>query len=381
MKLTRIIMTTNAVWKGFGNGNGFLWTTTLTYTTLFALVPLFAIALSLFKFFGGFSIIQQSIFPIISDFLDPSHKIQVMQYIQSYVDNIKVGTLGTIGMVIFILASIPLFIQLDNAINSLWGKTDTRPLWLKFAICWSLTTLGPIAIVVIFSILSFLDRVFPELAILLKSIKAIMTLFIIFVLFMIYKIVPNTKVKNRPAFIGSFISGILWIFSYSLYQVYMRHATYSFNIYGSLGAIPVFLLWIYINWLILLFGVQITRQIQYPNITGDTSSITPTDKFCAAVDIFKYIFSGMSKGVYYDENKLIDMLPFPPDVSSSAISILNSSGLLQTNGRILLPTKGLDEIMVVDMLHIFMGHIENEIIGRYSLDVAIIKQYSLKDLK
>jgi membrane protein len=374
-------MTANAVWKGFRNGNGFLWTTTLTYTTLFALVPLFAIALSLFKLWGGFSIIQQSLLPIISDFLDPSQKIQVMQYIQSYVDNIKVGTLGTIGTVIFILASIPLFLGVDDAINSLWGKTDTRPAWLKFAICWSLTTLGPIAIVVILSILSLLDRAFPELSIILKSVKVIMLIFIIFILFMIYKIVPNTRVKNKPAFIGSFISGILWIFCYNLYQVYMRHATYSFNIYGSLGAIPVFLLWIYINWLILLLGVQITKQIQYPNITGDLSSITPTDRFCAAVDIFKCIFSGMPKGVYYDESKLINLLSFPPEISSSTLSMLSSSGLLQTNGKILLPTKGMNEIMVIDMLHIFMGHIENEIIGKYSIDIAIINQYSLKDLK
>jgi membrane protein len=381
LKITRLIITANAVWKGFRNGNGFLWTTTLTYTTLFALVPLFAIALSLFKLWGGFSIIQQSLLPIISDFLDPSQKIQVMKYIQSYVDNIKAGTLGTIGTVIFILASIPLFLGVDDAINSLWGKTDTRPVWLKFAICWSLTTLGPIAILVILSILSLLDSAFPELSIILKSVKVIMLIFIIFILFMIYKIVPNTRVKNRPAFIGSFISGILWIFSYNLYQVYMRHVTYSFNIYGSLGAIPVFLLWIYINWLILLLGVQITKQIQYPNITGDMSLITPTDRFCAAVDIFKYIFLGMTNGVYYDESKLINILPFPPEVSSSTLSMLNSSGLLQTNGKILLPTKSMNEIMVVDMLHIFMGHIENEIIGKYSLDIAIINQYSLKDLK
>ncbi len=374
-------MNINAVWKGFRNGNGFLWTTTLTYTTLFALVPLFAIALSLFKLWGGFSIIQQSLFPIISDFLDPSQKIQVMQYIQSYVDKIKAGTLGTIGTIIFILASIPLFLGVDDAINSLWGKTDRRPLWLKFAICWSLTTLGPIAIVVILSALSLLDRAFPELSIILRSVKVIMLIFIIFILFIIYKIVPDTRVKNRPAFIGSFISGIFWIFSYYLYQVYMRHATYSFNIYGSLGAIPVFLLWIYINWLILLLGVQITKQIQYPNITGDMSSITPTERFCAAVDILKCIFGGMSKGVYYDESKLINILPIPPEVSSSTLSILNSSGLLQTNGKMLLPTKGMNEIMIVDMLHIFMGHIENEIIGKYSLDVAIINQYSLKDLK
>ncbi len=374
-------MNINAVWNGFRNGNGFLWTTTLTYTTLFALVPLFAIALSLFKLWGGFSIIQQSLFPIISDFLDPSQKIQVMQYIQSYVEKIKVGTLGTIGTVIFILASIPLFLGVDDAINSLWGKTDKRPLWLKFAICWSLTTLGPIAIVVMLSALSLLDRAFPELSIILRSVKVIMLIFIIFILFIIYKIVPDTRVKNRPAFIGSFIGGIFWIFSYYLYQVYMRHATYSFNIYGSLGAIPVFLLWIYINWLILLLGVQITKQIQYPNITGDISSITPTERFRAAVDILKCIFEGLSKGVYYDESKLINILPIPPEVSSSTLSILTSSGLLQTNGRILLPTKGMNEIMVVDMLHIFMGHIENEIIGKYSLDVATINQYSLKDLK
>lgn len=89
----------------------------------------------------------------------------------------------------------------------------------------------------------------------------------------------------------------------------------------------------------------------------------------------------MAKGIFYDEIRLINTLPIPPDISSSTISILLSSGLLKTNGDILLPSKGLDEIMVKDLLYIFMGHIENEIIKKYSLDITKIYQYSLNDLK
>jgi membrane protein len=162
----------------------------------------------------------------------------------------------------------------------------------------------------------------------------------------------------------------------------MKYTTYSFNIYGSLGAVPVFLLWIYINWLILLLGVQITRQAQYPSLTGNPHLIEPSSKFCASVDIFKLLFSGMSRGIYYDEHKLISKLvSIPPEVSSTTISTLISSGLLLSNGKMLLPAKGMHEIKVLDMLHLFMGHIENDIISRYSLDITKIKQYSLEDLK
>jgi len=380
--LKSIVINIKAVWNGFRNSNGLLWTTVLTYTTLFALVPLFAVALSLFKFFGGFVMIQGMLLPILSDFLDPSQKIQVVNHIQSFVENINISKLGTVGMIIFIFTSLPLFLEVDEAINTLWGKTDTRALWIKFTMFWSLTTLGPVALVIIFSAMSFLERFFPELSILLKSIKVLMTCLILLVLFLIYKLVPNTKVNNRPAFIGSFVSSVLWVVSYLFYQQYMKYTTYSFNIYGSLGAVPVFLLWIYINWLILLLGVQITRQAQYPSLTGNPHLIEPSNKFCAAVDIFKLLFSGMSRGIYYDEHKLISKLAsIPPEVSSTAISTLISSGLLLSNGKLLLPAKGMHEIKVLDMLHLFMGNIENEIISRYSLDITKIKHYSLDDLK
>jgi len=367
------------IWRAFKKSGGLLWATTLTYTALFAIVPLIAVALSLFKAFGGFEEIQRNTLPILFDMLDPSRKVHFMQLIQKYVNNIHAGALGSIGTIVFILASIPLYMGAERAINTLWGKSEDRPIWIRFAVCWVIITLGPFAIIVALSGLSFISRFLPGFPF-MKSIKTIMVIFIIMALFLIYKIVPNTAVRNKPAFIGALAGGFSWILAYHLYQTYMIYATASFNIYRSLGAIPVFLLWIYINWIILLVGVQITKYVQYPGMGDGDGYNTPTNLFLASAEMLKLLFSGMNNGVYYTEAMLLRDLRSPPEVTSTAIQRLRSAGIVTMKGDIILPALAMQDIKISNLIEIFLGHIEEDVFKRLSIDIPSLSEYSLADL-
>ena len=359
----KLIDNTRRIWKAFQDNNCLLWASSLTYTTLFALVPLLAVALSLFKAFGGFRELQETILmPIISEILDPTHKMEVLQHIQSYVDRINVGTLGMFGTSIFILTFIPLFSALEKAINNIWGRTENRPFWFKFAMYWAVTTLGPVAAVIVFGFVSFLSKLMPELSF-LHTLKPLLIVFIVFSLFIIYKLVPNTEVENRSALIGAGIGGLIWVISSFLYQSYMKVVTTSFTIYGSLGAIPVFLLWIYINWIVILLGAEIAFFVQFPEYLTEDKKATPAKLFRASIDLLDVLFRNIKKGIFLGEKELSERSNYPLSIVSLVISTLISSGILSVRENLLLPNKGASEILVSDLADLFIGDINSDLLA------------------
>jgi membrane protein len=345
------------IWRTFNKNNGPLWATSLTYTTLFALVPLFAVALSLFKVFGGFEQVQKIyLFPLISEMLDPTQKIEVMRYIQGFVDQIDAGVLGIMGTFVFLLTFIPLFMTIERSINVIWGRKDDRPLWIKFAIYWAIATLGPLVIVTAMITLSVLTQYIPALSF-LEILKPFVLILIIFSLFIIYKLIPNTEVRNKPALVGAVTGGLLWIIASLLYQNYMEFIAGTITIYGSLGAIPIFLLWIYLNWFIMLLGAQISRYAQYP---GKTYISNPAILFRASIDILKTLSSHVTEGTYLKEPKLDKITLYPPEIVSKVIDGLRSADLVLIKGDIILPAKPLSAIKPSDLMRIFIGDIKGD---------------------
>ena len=368
------------IWKDFNKNNAFLWATTLTYTTLFAIVPLLAVALSLFKAFGGFQELQENmLLPLLSEMLDPTHKIQVMEYTQLCVDKINAGALGIIGTIVFILTFVPLFMGMESAMNTIWQKVDDRPIWRKFITYWTIITLGPIAIVATMSTASSFHEYIPGLAF-LEPFRPMMLLGIILILFLIYKLVPNTEVGTRPALIGATSSTLCWIIANFGYKTYMTYVTASFSIYGSLGAIPVFLLWIYINWIIFLFGVQVTKAVQYPPRQYPNGAATPTQLLKASLDLLLLIFNSMSKGVYYTEATLLKKLSKTTEIVPSVIDTLREHDLIISKGDFILPNKAATDIALSDIVHIFIGNIEKEVFRELSIDVNALPRYTLADI-
>ncbi len=368
------------IWRSFKSHNGFLWATSLTYTTLIALVPLMAVALSLFKILGGFEEVQQNvILPAISNFLDPSHKIKVMDYVQGYVNKINAGALGVIGTGFFVVAFVPLFQNMEKSINSVWGRQDDRAVWIKFATYWTITTLGPMALVMLISVFSTFAEIIPGFE-RLQSLQPMLGFYVIFALFLVYKLIPNTEVKTRPAIYGAIFGGLAWQLANYGYQIYMEYATAKFTIYGSLGAIPVFLLWIWINWIIMLLGAELSKAIQYPELTPLGAKTSPAQYLEAAIKIYRLLFNNLNAGIYLSEPAIRKELNLPPEIVTKAIDTLKAEKLLIIKENIMLPGRAAADISLHTLSRIFIGEFDDETLQGLTIIASDLNQTTMEDI-
>lgn len=370
------------LWRSFGQHNGFLWATALTYTTLFALVPLLGVALSLFKIFGGFeAVLTAHVMPVLTSLLDPTHKIRVMEYIHGYVGRLDASKLGLVGTLTFILTFVPLFQNMETAVNRIWEREVKRPFWQRFLIYWTTITLGPLAVALLVSWMSFIGQLLPSVPSvnLLTSLKPMLFIYLIFGLFLVYRLVPSVQVQNRPAFMAALLGGLAWLIASWGYSAYMNKATTNFTIYGSLGAIPVFLLWVYINWIIVLAGVEVCRLAQHPEyLSNGGSSYPQAQQLEAAIKLLKTLVDDTRNARYNSAKALRLRLGFPVSLFCPLLKTLKEAELVIEKDDIILPASC--EISLYDVLCAFIGQIPPEELKSLSSEADRLKQIGLDEL-
>ncbi len=238
----------------------FITASSLAYTTLMSLIPVLAVSFSVFKAFGGLEHLYQVIEPWVIENLTEGTDEQALQMIRGMIGNIHAGALGIGGLIGLIITSTSLFWNIENAIQRVW-KAKPREGWFRrFAVYWLLISLGPLGLSVA---LGFAGMGKME-GTAMSMVPYGGVLFIITAAFfiLIYKYVPNRKVNWRPALMGGITTSVVWNVARVGYSFYIGNLVHYRNIYGSIAALPILLLWLYIVWLILLSGTALTAAFQ-----------------------------------------------------------------------------------------------------------------------
>lgn len=244
----------------------------LVYTTLLSLVPLLAVSFSVLKGFGYHQRLESYLFDIMLEPLGPSGA-EVAGTIIGFVENVKVGMLGSVGFALLIYTVVALVQKIEAAFNFVWQIDRMRPMAQRFSNYLSVITIGP---VLIFSAVGFTATVLnTDFAQKLTSVEPFGTLFLYFsqmipyilvcVAFtFIYILIPNTRVRFRAALVGGLIAGVLWkVTGWGFAAFIVSSAKYA-AIYSSFAILILLLIWTYLSWLILLVGSQITYFVQNP---------------------------------------------------------------------------------------------------------------------
>ena len=234
----------------------------LTYITLLSMIPVLAIAFSVLKGLGA----QNALEPILRNVAGNSQ--EAVSRIIDYVNNTNFKSLGAIGVLALVTTSISLFGNIEVAFNTAWDLKETRPLRQRFSYFLSVIVVAPILILAGASLTSDLQRQWVVKWLIGQSYVGETILFafrlipyvsIWGVLVFLYISIPNTKVQLRSAILGGVLAGTAWqIAQWGYYHFQIGVAKYN-AIYGTLAALPVFLVWIYTSWLIVLCGVEIVR--------------------------------------------------------------------------------------------------------------------------
>ena len=254
----------------------------LVYTTLLSIVPLIAFSFSILKSFG---VVNNQLEPLLLRFLAPlgAQGIEISNKILEFVGNMKVGVLGTIGLLTLLYTVFSMIKKIDDSINVIWKVHKGRGLVKRFTNYISLTIIGPIAMFTIMGLTATLTsnavvqrlQEYETVGTIILIWGTILPYLIISIVFcIIYIIVPNTKVNLRPALIGGIIGGIAWQLSSILFSKGVASSTKYFAIYSSLAILILFMIWQYISWLIVLVGAQISYCSQKLDFSGVNLKIT-----------------------------------------------------------------------------------------------------------
>lgn len=268
--LVRVLRTLILVFHGFRRGDLFLLSGALTYKTAFALVPLLAVMLAFFHRLAGLASIGDRVKDFVLDKLDPSAHGEFAAYLDRFIGQFDAPAVGAVGLVVLIWTGFSLLGTIEAAFNRIWGIRKPRRFLRRMATYWIILTLSPLLLGVSLAAAAFfqsqplLERLADSVPALNAFLVGLASFVFAWLLFLaIYLVMPNTTVHVGAALIGAVAAGTLWELTKGAYVWYHSHVVTAYEIYGSLGAIPVFLLWVYFSWALVLFGGELAFAIQH----------------------------------------------------------------------------------------------------------------------
>jgi len=330
----------------------------LVYTTLLSIVPLLAVSFSVLKGFGAHNALE----PMLIGLLEPLGEkgVQISQQIIAFVDNMKVGVLGSIGLLLLIFTVLSLVKKIENAFNATWNIPVTRNIIQRFSNYLSVILIGPLllftsaGLTASFNSSTVVDKIssmepFGTIFVFLGEGMPYLLTAISFTL--IYLLIPNTRVKFKSALYGAVWATILWKMSGALFTMFIVNSTNYTAIYSSFAILIIFMIWIYMSWLIILTGASISYYYQNPDRISNKSKIIRLSSRLReklALTIMQLIAHS------FHHNKpswTIQTLSQNSGISEQALMILMpallSSNLITTTGKNndhFLPSQSLEKI-------------------------------------
>ncbi|MFK8111928.1 MAG: YhjD/YihY/BrkB family envelope integrity protein [Rubripirellula sp.] len=191
---------------------------------------------------------------------------RTLREVTAKVASVDVKSIGVLGLLLFLYTAVALAISAEKISNRIYDAPSSRPIHLRLAIHWSIITLGSGLLAMSLYMSGQVVEWFVEIGAGADSRLILSHLFSIaaswVLLFLLYALMPNTHVSVRAAAIGSLVGSLLWELAKIGFQIYVTTAVPYSAIYGSIGLLPLFLFWVYVTWLIILFGLILTYTLQ-----------------------------------------------------------------------------------------------------------------------
>lgn len=234
----------------------------LAYTSLLALVPLMAVGFTLFAAFPAFEGFTDQIRGFIFENFVPASGEIVESYLQGFVTKASALTLpGLVGLLITALLAMS---TIERTFNAIWKVRNQRRPIDTFTVYWAVLTLGPILIGISLAVTSYVASLafFSGAAgVFLKSLPFLASALAFTLL---YAVVPQQKIPPRHALAGGLVGAVLFELAKKGFALFVTSFHTYETIYGALATLAIFLVWIYLSWLIILFGAEFTYCLGNP---------------------------------------------------------------------------------------------------------------------
>lgn len=339
----------------------------LVYTTLITLVPLLALSFSVLKGFG----VHNQIEPFLMNLLAPMGEqgTQIAEQIIGFVDNIKVGVLGALGLGLLVYSVISLMQKIERAFNTIWHVERPRTLAQRFSDYLSVLLIWPFFIFVSAGLTTSVrsHEIISTLG--LSGVSEYIIGFFGFVIpyiimalafTFIFMFMPNRKIKFIPAFTGGLFSAFAWKLMGFIFSAVLLNSSSYVAIYAAFATLILFIIWIYLGWLVVLIGSSLAFYIQNPSYTT-----TPREGISLSIEakerLSLHILCLIGRSFYnqrktdWDAVALSRLSKVPVPIIIDLLKSLERTGLIAKTSDFsmtYIPGVGLDELSLYDALEI-----------------------------
>jgi membrane protein len=311
----------------------------LVYTTLLSLIPLLALAFTIFKAFGAYRYLE----PLLANTLAPlgPKANEIVSGIINFVANVKVGVMGAVGVAMLLYTSVSLMQKIERSFNYAWHVRYHRRLIDRYRDYLAALMVGPVLVVVAFGITAnilantFVQRLlaFAPVGALYTMVTTLLPFLLVVAAFTVfYVLIPNTRVKLRAAFAGAMFAAVMWEVVGWVFTAFIAGSARYDIVYSALAGLIVFMVWIYISWLILLVGAVIAYYVQNPeHLAAGEHEVRLSNVLAERLALGAMYLIGQR---YYDQEKpwTVDDLAHhchvPADAMASVVEPLEHRGLL-----------------------------------------------------
>jgi len=260
-----------AMVRDFFSGQLTMRAMSLVYTTLLSVVPLLAFSFAMLKGFGIFNKLE----PYLLDILSPlgAQGEQITKEVLALVDNVRGSVLGGLGLAFFLYTAISTVQKVEESFNYTWYVAKPRSFSRRFTEYLIVLLVGPLVMVTAIGLLTSIQNnqvvewIMNNEAlgpVYVQASKLVPYLLISGVFTFLYVFMPNTRVNFKSALVGGFAGGFIWATVSAIFATFVIYATRTQQIYAGFAVAVLTLIWLYMNWLILLIGAQLAFYHQRP---------------------------------------------------------------------------------------------------------------------
>lgn len=328
-----------ALLRDFVRGDLGLRAMSLVYSSLFAIVPIVAVAFSVLKAFGY----HRELEPVLFEFLRPlgAQGSELTTKIMEFVENVQGTLLGTIGFVFLLYTVVSLIQKIEEALNFTWHVDRPRSLARRISEYLVVMIVGPVVAVFAMVLLAQIEASeavagLSGLASGGSSTRAHFAPYVLIIglFWFLYTYMPNTRVRLGPAFVGALFGGALWAAVGALFARIVVYSAKTAAIYAGFAVVLLFLVWLYLSWLIVLLGAQLSFYVQHSeHLRTGHGEIPMTGALRERIAMSAMFLVGerfLDGGPRWGMSELADRLDVPATVLGEVISALEAHGLVLT---------------------------------------------------
>ncbi len=312
----------------------------LSYTSLLAAVPLTAIAFAMLAAFPVFEGVRDNFQDVLFANFLPDAAESMREHFEKFVRNTT--TLSAVGIVALALTAVLLLGTIESALNTIFRVTRPRRLGPRLLVFWAIITLGPLLLGASFSLSAYFFAatqwigVDPATGSLGELAKLLPTAIMMVLLTMFYVTIPNRPVSYAGAIIGAVVAGLLIAVLRKGFGFYVTHFPTYQNIYGALSAVPIFLIWMYLSWAVVLLGATLTATISEWREAGGRPqhlAMTSASKLSVAMGVLACLYEKAKSGGGANRRELVRTARVSLAVLEPLLEELRGRGYIERTSR------------------------------------------------